>query len=289
MKNIPKLLVRSECHTGEGPLWHPDEGFLYWVDIPQSKLFRYDPVLDDTNVFEMDAPVGGMTLHSDGRLLLFMAEGAVCLWDHGCVETVLDSLPEEHGNRFNDVISDPEGRVFCGVMSTSERAGRLYRLDPDGSIRVILEDTGTANGMGFSPDLRQMYFCDTRKHTMYIFDYDRATGDLSNRKALITVDDKSEGRPDGMTVDAEGCLWSARWGGSQLVRHSPEGEVLLRIPFPVKNVSCLTFGGPDYTDIYVTTAGAQDVEENGELAGSLFHLNLGIKGKPEFRSEGHAR
>ncbi|MCK5849923.1 MAG: SMP-30/gluconolactonase/LRE family protein [Kiritimatiellae bacterium] len=284
MKVEPELVVRSACHTGESPLWHPDEKCLYWVDIPEAKLFRYDPSVDDTHMFEMDAPVGGFTINSDGRLLLFMAEGAVCLWDHGVMETVIDSLPEERGNRFNDVIADPEGRVFCGVMSTPDRAGRLYRLDPDGAIKVMLEDTGTANGMGFSLDLRYMYFCDTRRHTMYIFDYDMETGDLSNRKAFITVDDESEGRPDGMTVDSEGCVWSARWGGAQIVRHSFEGDVLQRISFPVKNVSCLTFGGPDYTDIYITTAGAQDAAENGDLSGSLFHLNLGVRGNPEFRS-----
>ena len=284
MKTTPEIVVRSACDTGECPVWHPDEACLYWVDIPQAKLFRYDPALDQTQKFDTGVPVGGFTIHSDGRLLLFMTEGAVRLWDHGKMETVIDTIPEEQGNRFNDVIADPEGRVFCGVMSTPRRTGRLYRLDPDGTITVMLEDTGTANGMGFSPDLQNMYFCDSRKRLMYVFDYNRQTGDLSNQKTLIAPEDESEGKPDGMTVDAEGCIWSARWDGAQLVRHAPDGEVLQRFPFPVKKVSCVTFGGPDYTDIYVTTAGARNPAENGELAGSIFRLNIGVRGKPEFRS-----
>ena len=224
-----------------------------------------------------------MTLHEDGRLLLFMADGAVRLWGGGHMETVIESLPEERGNRFNDVIADPQGRVYCGVMSTPARAGRLYRLDPDLSIHVMLEGTGTANGMGFAPDLRRMYFCDSGKREICVFDYDRSTGALSNRQVLLTPPE-SEGKPDGMTVDAEGRLWSARWDGSQVVRLSAEGEVLAKYAFPVKKVSCVTFGGDDYTDLFCTTAGGQDPAANGELAGALFQLDTGIRGRPEFRS-----
>ena len=279
----PEVVVHCACHTGEGPLWHPEERRLYWVDIPNANLFRHDPETGDTRTYDTGTPVGGFTIHEDGRLLLFMAEGAVRLWRDGSTETVIDELPEERGNRFNDVIADPEGRVFCGVMSTSERAGRLYRLDPDGSITTMLEGTGTANGMGFSPDLRSMYFCDSREATISVFDYDRETGGLSNRRVLVAPAEQ-EGKPDGMTVDAEGCLWSARWGGARLVRHDPAGRVLDQVPFPVDNVSCVTFGGDEYTDMYVTTAGGQDPAENGELAGALFRLNPGVQGRPEFRS-----
>jgi sugar lactone lactonase YvrE len=279
----PEVIVNPACNIGEGPLWHPDEQSLYWVDIPAAKLFKFSPDTGEVITYDTGAPVGGFTIHEDGRLLLFMAEGAVKLWRDGEMETVIDSLPEERGNRFNDVIADPEGRVFCGVMSTEERAGRLYRLDPDGSITVMLEDTGTANGMGFTPDLKQMYFCDSRQCTISAFDYDRSTGDLSNRQ-VIARPQGEEGRPDGMTVDAEGHIWSARWDGSRLVKMSPDGQALEHLPFPVKNVSCVTFGGDDLTDMYVTTAGGADRAQNGELAGALFRLNIGVKGRPEFKS-----
>ncbi len=284
MGSTPECVVDKACHTGEGPLWHPEEACLYWLDIPQARLFRHTPASGRTEAFDTKVPVGGVTLHEDGRLLLFMAEGAVRLWRDGTMETVLESLPEERGNRFNDVIADPEGRVFCGVMSTPERAGRLYRLDPDGRIHVVLEGTQTANGMGFSPDLQHFYFCDSGEATLSVFDYNRATGEIANRRVLVRPSPEY-GRPDGMTVDAEGCLWSARWGGACVVRHAPDGAVLARIAFPAaRNVSCVTFGGSGYDVLYATTAGAQDRASHGELAGALFRMVPGVKGKPEFRS-----
>lgn len=288
MTNHLEVVANFHCHTGEGPLWHPEEKKLYWTDIPNSKIFSYDPATNQTETFNTDMPVGGFTLHEDGRLLLFMAEGAVKLWHRDRMETMIDSLPEEHGNRFNDVIADPEGRIFCGVMSTPKRAGRLYRLDPNGKISVIIENTGTANGMGFSPDLKTMYFCDSGKSEIYAFDYNRQDGTLSNMRTIVKAT-PADGKPDGMTVDAEGLLWSARWNGYCLIRHKPDGTEIHRIKFPVKNISCVAFGGSDYTDMYVTTAGGHNTAENGPLAGSLFRLNIGIKGRPEFRSRIHPR
>ena len=279
----PEVVVNCACRTGESPIWHPDERCLYWVDIPAAKLFRFCPQKGETVVFDTGSRVGGFTIHEDGRLLLFMAEGTVKLWQDSAMETVIEKLPEERGNRFNDVIADPEGRVFCGVMSTRRRRGRLYRLDPDRSITVVLEDTGTANGMGFSPDLKQMYFCDSGEGTISVFSYDRDTGELSDRR-IIARPGCSEGKPDGMTVDAEGFIWSARWDGARLVKMSPDGQALDHLLFPAKKVTSLTFGGDHYTDMYVTTAGSQNTAENGELAGALFRLNMRVKGRPEFRS-----
>ena len=279
----PEPVADLECHTGEGPLWHPDERCLYWVDIPQARLHRYDPAGGGTRTFDLGSAAGGFTLHADGRLLLFMADSAVRLWSESGMETVVPGLPDEQGNRFNDVIADPEGRVYCGVMSTGQRAGRLYRLDPDGRISVMLENTSTANGMGFSPDLRHFYFCDSGKRTITRFDYDRATGNLANARLLLAPP-AAEGKPDGMTVDTDGCLWSARWDGWQLARLRSTGETLTRIRFPARNVSSVTFGGEDYSDLYVTTAGAEDRDANGPLAGALFRLTPGVRGRPEFRS-----
>lgn len=282
---VAQVVANFACHTGEGPLWHPDERCLYWVDIPAARLFRHDPATGNVETHDTGMPVGGFTIHEDGRLLLFMADGAVRLWSPTGMETVIAGLPEERGNRFNDVIADPEGRVFCGVLSTRKRPGRLYRLDPDGNITVMLEGTGTANGMGFSPGLDRMYFCDSGKRRIYSFHYHRNTGGLSNQE-VIAAPEESEGKPDGLTVDAEGFLWSARWDGYCVVRMTPDGRPVQRINLPVKKVSSLTFGGDDLTSIYVTTAGGFDTAENGKLAGALFRLDMGIKGRPEFRSRG---
>lgn len=279
----PELIADYACHTGENPLWHPDEQRLYWTDIPAGKLFRYDPATGEHEVCYEGEVVGGFTVQADGALLLFMARGAVKTWRDGEMTPIIEEIPDERDNRFNDVIADPAGRVFCGVMSTPDRAGRLYRLDPDGTLTVVADGIGTSNGMGFTLDRSQMYHTDSRKATVYVYDYDQASGELSNRRVFLTVPDGG-GHPDGMTVDAEGFIWSARWDGGELVRHAPDGSVERRIAFPARKVSSVIFGGEDYTDLYVTTAGGQNKAEEGEGAGALFRLSLGIRGLPEFRS-----
>jgi D-xylonolactonase len=259
------------------------EKVVYWTDIPQGKLFRYDPATGHHEQVYSGRVVGGITVQADGKLLLFLDNGGVALWDQGKFEVLIDQTPGEAGNRFNDVIADPEGRVYCGTMSKPTIPGRLYRLDRDLKMTMMVEGTGTSNGMGYTRDLKQMYFTDTRPGEIYVFDYERSTGELLNQKVLIKVDD-GHGRPDGMTVDDEDTLWSTRWDGSCMVRYSQSGEELGRVLFPTKKVSSITFGGEDYTDAYVTTAGGQDKHLNGELAGALFHVSLGVRGRPEFLS-----
>lgn len=282
----PELVVDVKCQTGEGPLWHTDEKVLYWVDIPAGRIYRYDPSSGKHEIVYDDRPVGGMTIQDDGSLLLFMDKGTVAVMrKDGKLEYVIESLENELDSRFNDVIADPAGRVFCGTMSSPDHPGSLYRLDPDGSIRVVIEGTKTANGMGFTGDKKRFYFDDSGTRDISIYDYDEATGEISNKKTYLPPPPPEDGSPDGMTVDSEDYLWSARWGGWILVRLAPDGSEDTRFTFPAKNISCVTFGGDDLTDIYITSAGGHDRKENGPGAGSLFKLNLGIAGRPEFRSK----
>jgi len=284
----PELIADYQCVTGESPLWHPDEQRLYWVDIPRGRMFRYHPASGQhEQVYEGDV-VGGLTIQSDGALLLFMARGAVKIWRDGELTTVIDQIPDERESRFNDVIADPEGRVFCGTMPTRERLGRLYRLDPDGRLTRLLDGIGCSNGMGFTLDRRRMYYTDTRKGEIYLFDYDQETGAIANQRVFVRVPEREgEGTPDGMTVDAQGCVWGARWGGGCVVRYAPDGTEDRRIHFPARKVSSVIFGGKDYTDLYVTTAGGNNKPEEGVGAGALLRVRLaheGIRGLPEFRS-----
>ncbi len=279
------LCANYHCVTGEGPLWHEDEQRLYWLDIPPGKIFRYDPATGEhEQIFQADLPIGGYTIQDDGSFVLFMGRGRIAHLRRGELTDIVSQIDAEVDGRFNDVIADPEGRVFCGTMPIGDRNGKLYRLDPDGSIRVVLEDAGLSNGMGFSADLATFYHTDTMRRTITRFDYDRASGDISNPQVIVHEQRPEYGKTDGMAVDADDNLWSARWDGYRLVQHAPDGSELRVVKFPTKKVSSLTFAGPDYTDMYVTTAGGHDTAENGETAGALYRINLGVKGKPAFRS-----
>lgn len=278
-----ELIADCECVCGEGPLWHPTEKRLYWVDIPAGRLFCHDPASGYHEQCLEGEPIGGFTIESDGALLLFMAHGAVRVWRDGTLTTLVEEIPEERDTRFNDVIADPRGRVFCGTMASSDRLGRLYRLDPDLTVTQLLDGIGCSNGMGFTPDGRGLYYTDSPVRHIYLFDYDEATGDIANQRVFVETPE-GEGVPDGMTVDAEGYVWSARWDGGCLVRYAPDGAEDRRVQFPARKVSSVTFGGEDYTDIYVTTAGGGDKATEGPGAGALFRINLGVRGVPEFPS-----
>lgn len=280
----PTLVADYSCVIGEGPLWHPVEQRLYWIDIHDGRMFRYDPASGRHEQCFAGEVVGGFTIQEDGALLLFMAKGAVKIWREKELTTVIDEVPEERNSRFNDVIADPAGRVFCGTMPTKTRPGRLYRLDSDGTLIKLLDGISCSNGLGFSHGLDQLYYTDSGVSTIYLFNYDQATGTITGQSPFIQ-NPEEDGVPDGLTVDAEGYVWSARWDGGCLIRYTPEGVEDLRIAFPARKVSSVTFGGPDYTDIYVTTAGGDNKGQEGSGAGGLFHLNLGIVGRPEFFSK----
>jgi D-xylono/L-arabinono-1,4-lactonase len=278
-----ELIADYQCKVGEGPLWHPLEKRLYWTDIETGRMFRYDPASGKHEQFYSGEVVGGFTIQEDGALLLFMARGAIALWRDGKLRYVIKEIPEERKSRFNDVIADPAGRVFCGTMSTKERAGRLYRLDTDGSLTVVVEGIGVSNGMGFTLNSRHMYYTDSSALKIYLFDYEAQTGTLYNQRVFVETP-AGEGVPDGMTVDAQGFVWSARWDGSALYRYTPKGMEERRIQFPAKKVSSVIFAGDDLKDMYVTTAGGENKAKEGAGAGALFRLNLGIAGRPEFFS-----
>ena len=278
-----QLIADYNCIVGEGPLWHPAERCVYWVDIPQGRIFRYDPASGEHSQIFQGPQVGGFTIQADGSLLLFMERGAVASLRDGKLDYHIERIEAERETRFNDVIADPAGRVFCGTMPAPDHPGSLYRLDTDGSLTQVLSGIGISNGMGFTPDAKRMYYTDSPTHNIYIFDYDVDTGALSNQRVFVNTGE-SDGIPDGMTVDADGYVWSARWDGSSLVRYSPSGEQVRRIWFPARKVSSVAFGGADYTDMYITTAGGQDKTAEGPGAGCLYRLNLGIAGKPEYLS-----
>ncbi len=276
-----KVAANYHCETGENPLGNPVDGRIYWTDIPRGRIYKYNPGTEKHEEIYRGKPVGGFTIQEDGRLLLFMSKGQIALLNSdGSLETIQPFLPGEEESRFNDVIADPEGKVYCGTMPTPDRKGKLYLLDTDGSVSVVEEGIDCSNGMGFSPDLTRMYHVDSGKRKIYVYEYHKSK--VINRKIFIETD-PDYGVPDGMTIDTEGFLWVAHWNGSAVVRYSPAGKEVQKFDVPAAKVSCVTFAPPDFQILYITTAGGTIGSET--LDGALFYCKPGFKGKPEFFSK----
>lgn len=277
-----------ECQVGESPLWHPEVQTLFYVDIPVGAIYTFTPATRTSSLFSKGRVTAGMTLQEDGSLLLFQDGSISVLNMDGRQQEVASGLCT-FNDRFNDVIADPEGRVFAGMMGGN---GRLMRVDLDGSITEICNGVTIPNGMGFTPDLRHMYFTDSSARQIYRFDYERLTGDLSNRKVFVAIPE-SLGLPDGMAVDADGFVWTAVWFGGCLRRFAPDGTLDREVRLPVKQVSSVAFGGPQLEYVYVTSAASEEADTwrptgydiNAPRGGGLYRVKTdGVRGRPAFRS-----
>ena len=282
---LPQLEINLQNKIGEGAIWHSKKKCLYWIDIPKGEIFQYFPKLNVLKNWIHDYQIGGFSINYDGRLLLFMEEGRIALWDEGKFEDIITLLPDVKNNRFNDVIADPNGRVFCGIMSTKEKKGCLFRLNIDQSLTKVIKETGTSNGMGFNKMETKFYFCDSMDCTISEFDYDKSTGDIFNRKIIFETDFDTMGRPDGMCVDIQDNLWIALWKGWGIIKINSNGELLKKIKMPVRKVTNVCFGGENYTDMYINSAGYENKKINGDLSGSLFKIKSSFLGKKEFLSK----
>lgn len=295
----PEVVVRCGCELGEAPLWHPKERCLYWADIDRGRLHRYDPATGEHEVVLEGRPIAGLTYQVDGSLLLFRDRGTVEVYRDGKVaETVYREIPDEITTRFNDVIADPRGRVFCGTMPTERRKGRLYRMDPagsyqrdpDGSVRpaeadgyrIVLEGIGCSNGMGFTSDYKRMYYTDSAARTIWIFDYDVETGELSNQRVFAEIEPPA--LPDGLTVDVHDNVWSAMWNGGCVVCYAPDGSVKRKIDLAANKITSVAFGGDDYSELYITSAAKDETGPDARHAGDVFRVRPGVKGRPELPS-----
>ena len=169
----PELIVDFANQVGEGPLWHPGDGKLYWVDIPPGKIYRYDPLSGESDLY-LQGPtgIGGFTIQADGALLCFTYGPGVGVVEDGRFRWVIEAIPQEQGRKFNDVIADPVGRVFAGTIGDESGRGSLYRMDLDGTLTVVEGDIGISNGMGFALDHTRMYYTDSETYRIDVFDYD---------------------------------------------------------------------------------------------------------------------
>ncbi|MDR3708620.1 MAG: SMP-30/gluconolactonase/LRE family protein [Capsulimonadaceae bacterium] len=275
-----ELIVNDHCELAEGPLWNPDDNSLYWVDIHAGRIYRYDPSTGQRALVFAGDKVGGITLQDNGAFLLFMNHGGIRQLKDGILTSLIDEIPDERETRFNDIIADPAGRVLCGLMPTENRLGNLYRLDTGGQLTLLLTGIGCSNGLAFTNGNKQVYYTDSARKEIYLYDYDVRSGSMTNRRIFW----KSETSiPDGLTIDADGCIWSAQWGGSSVIRLRPDGVEDGRIEIPgAQNVTSCIFGGDGLTDLYITTARQED--EGSPNAGGIFHARPGVAGVPEYRS-----
>jgi sugar lactone lactonase YvrE len=272
---------------GEGPYWVPEDDCLLWVDIEGARLHRtYFPsgetVTDSPGPVSAAFPaVGGGILIAGGAALtlLFPAERG----GQWVARTIADT-PARDGIRFNDAGVDPAGRVWAGSMhmTEAEPVGELYRLDAGGRLNPVVKNVTVSNGLGWSPDGSRMYYADSPLRRIDVFDYDPATGEAFARRAFADLSE-AEGVPDGLTVDADGCVWVAMWGGSALRRFTPEGQPDAVLPVPVSQPTSCAFGGPGLADLYITSArvGLTDDQLAAQpLAGRLLHVRPGPVGLP---------
>ena len=272
---------------GEGPYWVAEDDCLLWVDIGRGQLHRTYFPSGDTVTLNLEAAsaafpaVGGGLLTAGGsRLALHLPAERGGQW----VTRVVAEVPARGGVRLNDAAVDPAGRVWVGSMHTdeSEPLGELYRLGSGGTLDTVLKGVTVSNGMGWSPDGTTMYYVDSPLRRIDLFDYDPATGEALRRRVLADLS-AVDGVPDGLTVDADGYVWVALWGGGVLRRYAPDGTQDAVLPVPVSQPTSMAFGGPGLAELYVTTASiglSEDQLAAQPLAGRLLRLRPGPIGLP---------
>ena len=285
------LFLDARAELGEGPVWDAAAGCLYFVDIVRGRVHRIDPAPRTWETFHVDRMVGAVALTEAGDLVLAVKGGFALLdIDTGGVQPVAGVDADRPEIRMNDGKCDPAGRFWAGTMALDERpgAGHLYRLDPDGSVTAMLGGVSISNGLDWSDDGRLMYFIDTPTGSIDVFDFDLPTGAIANRRSLVRIP-PDEGAPDGMTLDAEGCLWVALWGGGAVHRYAPDGSRDAVIRLPTAYPTSCAFGGPDLRDLYITTAAiALSERERAEQpsAGGVFVARPGVAGRAPHRFKG---
>ncbi|MEU3658658.1 SMP-30/gluconolactonase/LRE family protein [Streptomyces sp. NPDC032940] len=248
-----EVAVRAEAALGEGPTWDADAGRLIWVDILGSRVHTYDPGSGRRTVRTTEQHVGAAKPRAGGGLVLNLRDGVGLLDPDGTFRPLHhDPVP---GRRANDAAVAPDGSLWAGTMRYDEApgGGTLFRLTGDGTATTVLDDVAVSNGTGWSPDGRLMYHIDSPTRRIDVFDHDAGTGEVAGRRPFAVVEEGA-GFPDGLTVDAEGGVWVALWGGSAVRRYAPDGTLDRVIGLPVPLVTACAFGGAGLADLYITTA-----------------------------------
>ena len=280
-----ELVIDARARCGEGPIWASD--VLYWIDILEGVVSVYDPKTGTNSETYAGEMVGTIVPRASGGVAVAAQRGFCGLdLDTGKLTVLNDPEADRPETRFNDGKCDPAGRFWagsCAVDEASPPIGTLYRLDADHTAHAQVGELRIANGIVWSLDNTVMYYIDTPTYRVDAFDYDHATGEISNRRPAVNIPEEM-GWPDGMTMDANGNIWVGMWGGHAVTHWNPvSGEYLGKIAMPVGQVTACAFGGPDLDVLFITSArngiAVEDLKDQ-PLAGGLFKANVGVKGIP---------
>lgn len=269
---------------GEGPIWDERSNRLLWVDIPAGVVHSLDPASGRSEpAVVVGRAVGAAAPRATGGYVLAVREGFAV---HDGVELlpVAAPLADLSDLRMNDGRCDRAGRYWAGSMAdvAGRGEGSLFRLDAAGACDPVVGGVGLSNGLDWSPDSSTLYYVDTLTAGVDAFDFDLDDGVVSRRRRFIDIP-PAEGAPDGLTVDADGWVWIALWGGACVRRYSPDGVLDAEVRLPVSQVTSCGFGGPSLDVLFVTSAsgGLDDAARQREPhAGGLFCVNAGVSGQP---------
>ncbi len=277
-----------EAIVGESPVWHPGQQRLYWIDIQGKTIHRFDPRSRKNESFLLPEIVTCIQLCSSGGLVLTLKKH-FAFFDPDAnhlekLASVEEDLPD---NRFNDGKCDPQGRFWAGTMDAKhwdKPSGNLYRMERNRTVTKMQSQVICSNGSGWSPDGRTMYYTESFRYAIFAYDFDSATGAIANRRVFAEIseaDRKAGGFPDGMTVDAEGFVWSNQVGVGKIVRYDPEGKIERILQLPVPRATDCTFGGRNLETLFITSARETMTPEQlnqAPLSGSLFAVDAGVQG-----------
>jgi len=277
-----ELVLDEKALIGESPIWDEKTGLLYWVDIPSRCLYVYDPSNGSNRRFNVGQQVGTVVCREKGGLLLALEHGFYFF------DTITEKLtfindPEKNldGNRFNDGKCDPKGRFWAGTMNNKKIIGNanLYVLDEKQKVNKVLDGITISNGIVWSPDNTRMYFIDSITSRVDAFNYDNESGNIWGRRTVVEFCDDAL-TPDGMTIDEDGMIWVALWGGSSVRRFDPNnGELLETVTVDASQVTACAFGGPSMDELYITTARVDLSPEEllkEPFAGGLFRAKISV-------------
>jgi sugar lactone lactonase YvrE len=279
-------VLTAKMQIGEGPVWDAKSQRLWWVDIVGQELNVFDPADGSNRSYAFEDIVTSASPREKGGVLLTLRR-SIAMFDpaSGKLETLAEVERDQPGNRFNDGKTDRQGRHWAGTMGDvdwNHPIGNLYRIGADAKPVRMAEGICCSNGIGWSPDNKTMYFCESFAHVIHQYDFDAVSGDIANRRVFTTVNPASF--PDGLTVDAEGFVWSAQPVFGRIARYDPNGQLERIIELPVSRGTSVMFGGPELDTLYVTTMRTTlDDRQLAEepLAGCLLAIQPGVKGIAE--------